>query len=330
MMQAVVVLETGRRGDWNSLALKEVPIPEPLEGEVLVQVEACSVNRADLLQRRGLYPPPPGASKIMGLDFAGTVVAQQESSGDRRAGDRVFGIVAGGGYGRLVRVAADHLVPVPEGMSFVEAAAAAEVFFTAFYNLFMVAGMTPGETLLIHGGASGVGTASIQLARENGIACFVSAGTEDNIRGCLALGAAGAVNYKEEDTFARVLEMTGNRGVDVVLDWIGASHLNKNLHVLKPKGRLVVIGLMGGNKGEIHMAPLLSKRLSIIGSILRSQSTEEKAAITSAFREKSLPLLASGRVRPVIERVFPIENAEEAHRILQEGGHFGKVVLTWS
>ncbi len=330
MMRAIVVLESGKRGDWNSLALKEVPVPKLRDGEVLVQVEACSVNRADLLQRRGLYPPPPGESLIMGLDFAGTVVEHKEGSSAWSAGDRVFGIVAGGGYGRFVQVAADHLLPVPENMSFVEAAAAAEVFFTAFYNLFMVADMTPGETLLIHGGASGVGTAAIQLTRENGIACFVSAGTEDNLRRCLSLGAAGAVNYKEEDTFARVLEMTGNKGVDVVLDWIGASHLNKNLEVLKTKGRLVVIGLMGGNKGEIQLAPLLSKRISIIGSILRSQSKEEKAVITRAFREKALPLLASGRVRPVIECIFPIESVEEAHRTLQEGGHFGKVVLTWS
>ncbi|NTV43593.1 MAG: zinc-binding dehydrogenase, partial [Syntrophobacteraceae bacterium] len=173
------------------------------------------------------------------------------------------------------------------------------------------------------------GTAAIQLAHENNLACYVSAGTTAKIQGCLALGAAGAINYREEDTFQRVLEMTENKGVDVILDWIGASHLNRNLEVLRPKGRLVVIGLMGGNKGEIHMAPLLSKRISIIGSILRSQSTEEKALITVAFKERALPLLRSGRVRPIIDRVFPIQSVEEAHRTLQEGDHFGKIVLTW-
>lgn len=329
MMQAVVVRETGNRGDWNTLVFEEVPLPELREGEVLVQVQACSVNRADLLQRRGLYPPPPGTSTIMGLDFAGTIADASPGVSGWTPGDRVFGIVEGGGYGRFVQVPADHLVAVPDNLSFVEAAAAAEVFFTAFYNLFMVGAMIPGESLFIHGGASGVGTAAIQLARENGIGCFVSAGTQDKVRGCLDLGAAGAVNYKEEDTFRRILEMTGNQGVDVILDWIGASHLNRNLEVLKTRGRLVIIGLMGGNKGEIHLAPLLSKRISIIGSILRSQSAVEKAVITAAFREKALPLLRSRRVRPVIDRVFPIESVEEAHRTLREGGHFGKIVLEW-
>lgn len=330
MMQAIVVRESGKRGDWNVLALEQVPSPQIAPGEVLVQVEACSVNRADLLQRRGLYPPPPGASSIMGLDFAGFIVETAPDVADWGVGDRVFGIVAGGGYGRLVAVASRHLVPVPEQLSFVEAAAAAEVFFTAFTNLFLEGHMQRGERLLIHGGASGVGTAAIQLARENGIETIISASTPEKIARCLELGAALGINYKDEDTFARVLEWTRGEGVDVVLDWMGASHLAGNLDVLRSRGRLIVIGLMGGNKGEIHMAPLLAKRLRIIGSILRSQSLEEKAGITAAFTQRVLPLLQSGRVHAVIDSIFPVHAVEEAHQMMRQGRHFGKILLTWN
>lgn len=328
-MPAVVVQKTGRHGDWNRLEMDEVPTPMPHSGEVLVQVEACSVNRADLLQRRGLYPPPPGTSTILGLDFAGLVASTASQEGKWRPGDRVFGIVAGGGYGRYVVVRADHLVPIPERLSFVEATAAAEVFFTAFHNLFREGGLKAGETVLIHGGGSGVGTAAIQLVRSAGATAIVTAGSEEKIASCIELGASYAINYKTEDFARRVMDLTEGAGVDLVLDSIGASYLASHIGILKTCGRLIIIGLMGGHTAEITLAPLLIKRLRIIGSVLRTQSHAEKAALAADFRQRILPLLASGEVRPVIHRVFPIQAVEEAHDMLKEGEHFGKVVLTW-
>jgi len=329
LMDAIVVLESGKKGDWNQLVLKKVPRPLPKAGEVLVRVEACSVNRADLLQRRGLYPPPPGASSIMGLDFAGEVTDKAPDVTDWNPGERVFGIVAGGGYGRLVATAGSHLVGIPENLDFVEAAAAAEVFFTAFFNLFLEAQIKTGETLLVHGGGSGVGTAAIQLAKAQGVTAITTASSPEKLARCLDLGAAFGINYETEDFAARVLEITAGEGVDVILDWIGAPYLSKHIDILKYRGRLVMIGLMGGHKAEISLAPLLTKRLRLIGSVLRSQSHEEKAFLTKAFAEQVKPLLQSGKVRPVVDRVFPIQAVEEAHQYLKENRHFGKIVLRW-
>jgi NADPH:quinone reductase len=330
LMDAVVIRESGTKGDWNTLLLGQVPRPSLKDGEVLVRVEACSVNRADLLQRRGLYPPPPGASAIMGLDFAGVVVEPSPDGNDWKPGDRVFGIVAGGGYGRFAAVAANHLVAIPKNLDFVGAAAAAEVFFTAFFNLFMEAQIKAGETLLLHGGGSGVGTAAIQLARAHQVTAIVTAGSPEKLARCLELGAAFGINYRTEDFAARALELTGGRGVDVILDWIGASYLGKHIEILKPRGRLVIIGLMGGNKAEIALAPLLTKRLRILGSVLRTQSGEEKTALARAFTRQVLPLLESGEVRPIVDRVYPVHDVEEAHQHMKENRHFGKIVLTWT
>jgi NADPH:quinone reductase len=330
LMDAIVVRESGHKGDWNTLDVDQVPRPSLKDGEVLVRVEACSVNRADLLQRRGLYPPPPGASAIMGLDFAGLVVEMAPDVSGWEPGQRVFGIVAGGGYGRYAAVAADHLVAIPKNLDFVGAAAAAEVFFTAFFNLFMEARIEAGETLLLHGGGSGVGTAAIQLARARGVTAIVTAGSPEKVERCLELGAAFGINYQTEDFAARALELTGGRGVDVILDWIGAPYLGKHIEILKPRGRLVIIGLMGGHKAEIALAPLLTKRLRVIGSVLRSQSQEEKASLTRAFTREVRPLFESGEVRPIVDRVYPTEAVEEAHQHMKENRHFGKIVLTWS
>lgn len=328
LMPAVTVGEGAKKGEWNLVSLEMVEVPSLQEGEALVQVEACSVNRADLLQRRGLYPPPPGASLVLGLDFAGYVV---KVSGDSaiKENDRVFGIVAGGGCGRYVAVAADHLIPIPENLSFTEAAAAAEVFFTAYYNLFVQAGIKAGDVLLLHGGGSGVGTAAIQLGSSIEAKVIITAGSEDKIKRALDLGASAGINYKQEDFAARVLDITASKGVDIILDWIGAPYLRKHLEILKTRGRLVIIGLMGGSGGEINLAPVVSKRLKIIGSVLRSQSTEEKAAISRGFIDVVLPLLKSGRVKPVIDRIFAMREVEDAHRYLSKGEHFGKIVLTW-
>jgi NADPH2:quinone reductase len=329
LMDAIVIQEPARKGDWNTLGLGRAPRPSPQAGEVLVRVEACSVNRADLLQRRGLYPPPPGASSIIGLDFAGVVVEKAPDVDGWHPGERVFGIIAGGGYGRYATVAANHLVSIPENLDFIAAAAAAEVFFTAFFNLFMEAQLKAGETLLVHGGGSGVGTAAIQLARAHGVTPITTAGSPEKVARCLDLGAAFGINYQTEDFAARVLEVTGGRGVDVILDWIGASYLSKHIEILRPKGRLVIIGLMGGHKGEIPLAPVLTKRLRIIGSVLRSQSQEEKAALTRAFTKQVRPLLESGKVRPIVDRVFPVQAVEDAHQYMKANRHFGKIVLEW-
>ena len=327
-MPAVVVHETGKRGAWNLLALEEAPMPLPSADEALVRVEACSVNRADLLQRRGLYPPPPGASPILGLDFAGIVEAVPASAlGGWKPGDRVYGITGGGGYGRYAAVRGDHLVEIPENLSFIDAAAAAEVFFTAWLNLFMEAELQEGEVLLVHGGGSGVGTAALQLARNAGARVIVTAGDGEKIARCLALGASYGINYKEEDFAVRVKELTG--GVDVVLDWIGASYLERHLDILNPCGRLVVIGFMGGHRAEVSLAPLLSKRLRLIGSVLRSRTDAEKAVLAGEIARKVNPQLRSGAAHPVVDRVYPMGEAEQAHLYMNEGRHFGKIVLAW-
>lgn len=327
-MPAVVVRGEAKKGEWNEVGLETVEIPALKEGEALVQVEACSVNRADLLQRRGLYPPPPGASPVLGLDFAGFVVEAPGGSAFKD-GDRVFGLVAGGGYGRYAAVPVDHLVSIPENLSFAEAAAAAEVFFTAYYNLFVQAGMKKGDTLLVHGAGSGVGTAAVQLASAIGATVVVTAGKEEKIKRAIDLGAGAGINYREEDFAPRVMEITGGKGVDIVLDWIGASYLSRHLDILKTRGRLVLIGLMGGSSGEINLAPILMKRIKIIGSVLRSQSREEKAEIARGFAQTVLPMLQSGRVKPIVDRIFSISEVEDAHRYLASGEHFGKIVLAW-
>lgn len=328
-MPAVAVKESGGERKWNTLVLEDVPRPSIKPNEVLVQVEACSVNRADLLQRRGLYPPPPGASSILGLDFSGFVTSCGPEVDQWHPGDRVFGITAGGGYGRYVGVPADHLITVPESLSFVEAAAAAEVFFTAFLNLFLEAGIRSGEHLLVHGGGSGVGSAAIQLARTADVPAIITAGSQSKIDCCLKLGALHGINYKQEDFAERVLEITHGEGIDVVLDIIGAPYLSQHLNILKTRGRLVLIGLLGGNKADISLGTVLTKRLRIIGSVLRSRTDEEKASLTRSFNERVRPLLESGRVHPIVDRIYSIRDVEEAHQYMLAGRHFGKIVLTW-
>ncbi len=328
-MPAIVVKQSGGKGQWNRLAFETVPRPTLAHREVLVQVEACSVNRADLLQRRGFYPPPPGASVILGLDFAGFVAAMADNVTRWHAGDRVFGITSGGGYGRYIAVSEDHLVRIPERLSFVEAAAVAEVFFTAFVNLFLEAQIQAGERLLVQGGGSGVGSAAIQLAKAADVRSYITAGCDERIRRCLELGAAYGINYKQEDFAKRILELTSDEGVDVILDIVGGPYLTRHLDILSNRGRLVLIGLMGGSRAEIPLGPVLTKRLRIIGSVLRSRTNREKAIITQEFRKKVIPLLESNRIHPVIDGIYPIHAAEEAHQRMLAGGHFGKIVLTW-
>jgi NADPH:quinone reductase len=327
---AVLVQRDGPRGSWNSLVFGAIPCPVVKAGEVLVQVEACSVNRADLLQRRGLYPPPPGASTVLGLDFAGFLAKVPPEVRGWHVGDRVFGIVPGGGYARYLTILADHLLAIPANLSFVEAAAAAEVFIAAHVNLCREAELKTSETLLIHGGGSGMGTAAIQLAKAQGACVLITAGKDEKVRRCLELGADHGVNYRTQDFEDQVTVFTEGAGVDVVLDWIGAPYLERHLRCLKTGGRLVVMGLMGGNKAEIRLDLVVSKRLRLIGSVLRSRSVPERTAIIRDFAETSLPWLRDGTVKPIIGRIFDIREAEAAHQLLRDSQHFGKLVLVWN
>jgi putative PIG3 family NAD(P)H quinone oxidoreductase len=324
-MRAVVVTEPGGP---EVLAWRDVPDVRPKPGEVLVDVAASAVNRADLLQRQGHYDPPPGAPPYLGLECSGRVAAVGEGVGGWAVGTAVCALLAGGGYAEQVAVPAGQLLPIPAGVDVVAAAALPEVTCTVWSNVFMLAGLRPGETLLAHGGGSGIGTMAIQLARHVGARVAVTAGSADKLARCRDLGAEVLVNYREEDFVEAVRAATGGHGADVVLDLIGAKYLARNVEVLAPNGRLVVIGLQGGTKAELDLGLLLRKRAAVLATALRARPPAEKAAIVASVRENVWPLLESGAVRPVVDRVLPIAEAAEAHRVLESGEAFGKVVLT--
>src|SRR5262245_27056396 len=325
-MRAIVVREPG---DETVLGLGEAPAPPLGPEEVRIRVAATAVNRADLLQRQGLYPPPPGASPILGLECSGTVLECGPSVRGFARGERVMALLAGGGYAEEVVVHHGSVLPVPEAMSDEEAAAFPETFFTAFSNLFMLGlgALAPGGTALVHGGGGGVGTSAIALARWAGFALFVTAGGAEKCRRCLELGARAAIDYRTEDFAARVRELSDGRGVDVVLDHIGARYLAQNLAALAVGGRLVEIGLMGGAQAEVNLGLLLVRRLAVIGSTLRGRSSAEKAAMVRAFRDRFGQALAAGRLRPVIHAILPLGDVAKAHRLMQSSAHFGKIVL---
>ena len=309
----------------HSLSWRDVPDPPCGSEEVLVDIHATAVNRADLLQRSGHYPPPPGASPYLGLEMSGTVAAVGASATGWQPGDRVCALLAGGGYAEKTAVHHQMLVPVPDHWSFTAAAAVPEVCYTAFLNLFLEAGLKSGETVLIHGGASGVGTAAIQLAREAGCRVVATAGSQEKVDRCRSLGAELVVNYRNRDFADAVLDHCD--GVDVILDIVAGSYLEQNLKSLKLCGRLVVISLLGGSAGSLDLAAVLGKRLRIIGSLLRSRPLEEKIAIVSQFDDRFWQLLVDGRVAPVIHQVLPVTAAEEAHKILANNRNIGKVLL---
>jgi putative PIG3 family NAD(P)H quinone oxidoreductase len=322
-MKAILVDEQSPE---RALRWAEVPDPVPGPGEVLVEIRATAVNRADLLQRAGGYPPPPGAPPYLGLEMAGVVAALGPGVQSWQLGERVCALLAGGGYAEKVAVPEQLLVRLPADWDFARAAAFPEVFYTAFVNLFMEARLQPGENALIHGGASGVGTAAIQLARAAGCRVAATAGAPAKRARCLELGAELAIDYREEDFAAAVQERLG--GADVVLDISGGAYLERNLQALRLKGRLVLIALLGGPAAPIDLGLVLRKRLRIIGSLLRSRSLEEKTEVVRQFEARFWPLLVEGRIAPVIEAVLPIQRAAEAHRILAENRNIGKVVLT--
>jgi tumor protein p53-inducible protein 3 len=314
-------------GDESVLKVGQVAKPAAGPGEVRIRVDATSVNRADLVQRQGLYPPPPGASPILGLECAGEIVEIGAGVEGWRIGDRVMALLAGGGYAEQTVVDAGSVMRVPAALSQEEAAALPEVFLTAFLNVFQLGQPRPGGTVLVHGGGSGVGTAAIRLCKEAGLRVVVTAGSEAKCQRCRTLGADCTINYRDGDFAAAARAVTGGRGVDVIVDCIGAPYLAPNLESLAADGRLVVIGMMGGGRAEIDLASLLLRRLHVIGSTLRSRDVASKAEIVRAFLARFGREIEAGRLRPVIDRVLPLESAAEAHRAMARGEHFGKIVL---
>jgi putative PIG3 family NAD(P)H quinone oxidoreductase len=319
---------TDRPGDESVLRVGEAPRPALGADQLRIRVAATAVNRADLLQRQGFDPPPPGASPILGLECAGEVIeVGADVSSDWKVGDRAMALLSGGGYAEEVAVHAGSAIPIPERLSFEEAAAIPEVFLTAYLNLFELGQLGEAGCALVHGGGSGVGTAAIQLCKAAGVRIFVTAGSEEKCARCRALGADLAIDYRREAFEERVREATGGLGVDVVLDSIGAAYLARNLDSLAVGGRLVLIGLMGGAKADIGLGPVLARRLSLIGSTLRARPVDEKAAIVRRFLARFGADLESGRIRAIVDRVLPLEAVAEAHRAMKASEHFGKIVL---
>lgn len=311
----------------EQLVWGETPSPEMGPDEVRIRNRATAVNRADLAQRAGAYPPPPGASVVLGLECAGTIEEVGANVKGFASGDEVCALLAGGGSAEEVVVPAGQVLPIPAGLSFTDAAALPEVFATAYLNLFMEASLAPGERVLLHAGASGVGTAGIQLCKAFGNPVFVTAGSDDKIDRCVALGAAGGSNRKAGGFADKVSEWTNGNGFDVILDPVGAAYLEDNISSLNMDGRLVIIGLMGGAKTELALPPLMMRRLRIIGSTLRARPIEAKAAVMDALQERVWPLIESGEIKPIVEEVIPIADADRAHELIASDTTFGKVVL---
>lgn len=309
------------------LSLAEVPDPAPGAGEVLIEIVAAGVNRADLLQRQGFYPPPPGAPPYPGLECSGRVAALGQGVTGWSAGDAVCALLSGGGYAERVAVAAGQVLPVPVGVSVTDAAALPEVSCTVHSNLVTLAGLRAGETLLVHGGASGIGTLAIQLGKALGARVACTAGTGLKLARCRELGADLVISYRDEDFTGAIAEFTDGRGADVILDIMGASYLQRNVAALAPGGRLVVIGLQGGARAELDINALLRKRASVHATSLRARPADQKAAIVERVREDVWPLVSSGRVRPVIDRILRLTDAAQAHRVMEAGDHVGKILL---
>ncbi len=304
------------------------PVPEPSAGEVLVKVAAAGVNRPDVLQRQGNYPPPPGASDIPGLEIAGTVVALGPEVSELALGDRVTALVTGGGYAEYCAAPVPQCLPIPKGLSAVEAAGMPETFFTVWTNVFDRGRLQAGEAFLVHGGSSGIGTTAIQLAKAFGARVFATAGSAEKCRACEALGAERAVNYREEDFVEAVKAATEGAGVDVILDMVGSDYIQRNLSALAPDGRLCSIAFLGGSKAEVDFLPMMLKRITISGSTLRARSVEFKGAIARNLKAKVWPLVEAGRVKPVVHATFPLAEAAGAHALMESSHHIGKIVLT--
>lgn len=324
----MTVVEIAAPGGPEQLKTASRPVPKPGDEEVLVKVAAAGVNRPDVMQRQGRYPPPAGASDLPGLEIAGEIAALGPKVSGLSVGDKVTALLPGGGYAAYAVAAAPLCLPVPAGISMVEAAAIPETYFTVWTNLFDRGRCKAGDIVLIHGGTSGIGTTAIQLAAAWGASAFATAGSDVKARACERLGAVRGINYHTEDFVEVMRAQTGGKGVDVTLDMVAGSYVARNLDIAALEGRIVVISLLGGSKADINVATILTKRLTLTGSTLRARTVAQKAAVAAAVRENVWPLLAAGRVRPVIHATFPLAEASEAHRLMETSNHIGKIVLT--
>lgn len=324
----MIAIEIIEPGGPEVLKAVQRPMPKPCDDELLIKVEAAGVNRPDVMQRQGRYPPPPGASDIPGLEIAGTVVGVGKRVSSARLGDRVCALISGGGYAEYASAHESLCLPIPVGFTYQQAAALPEAFFTVWSNVFDRGRLSSGETLLVHGGSSGIGTTAIQLAKDFGANVIVTAGSEAKCRFCLELGAQAAIQYREQDFVEEVAKITGGSGVDLVLDMIGGDYFQRNLKCLAEEGRLVQIAVQNGAQAVINLLPILFKRLTITGSTLRARDTRFKAEIARNLRQKVWPLLDSGRIKPIIHQSFPLTEAAEAHALMESSRHIGKIILT--
>lgn len=327
MPQSMKAIEITTPGGPEVLKPATRPRPAPGAGEVLIEVAAAGINRPDVLQRQGNYNPPPGASDLPGLEVAGTIVALGEGVGGWSVGERVCALVAGGGYAEFCAAPARQCLPIPEGLSLLEAAALPETFFTVWTNIVDSGKLAAGETFLVHGGSSGIGTTAIQIAKALGARVFATAGDDEKCRACEAIGAERAINYRTEDYVAVLKEATGKRGVDVILDMVGGDYVPRDIEIMAPKGRHVSIAFLRGAKTTLSLEPVMRKRLVLTGSTLRPRSVEEKGEIADALRAHVWPLLAEGRIKPLIYKTFPLEEAAAGHALMESSQHIGKIVL---
>ncbi len=325
MMKAIAI---SRPGGPEVLTLEEIAVPQPKARELLVRVAAAGVNRPDVLQRQGNYPPPPGASEIPGLEIAGEAVAMGDGVERFKPGDQVTALVTGGGYAEYCVADERATLPIPAGFDAVQAAALPETFFTIWQNVFQRGGLKAGETFLVHGGASGIGTAAIQMARAFGARVLTTAGSAEKCAACTALGAARAINYREEDFVAVIRQETGGKGADLILDMVGGDYVARNIQAAAEDGRIHQIAFQQGSKVTVDLMRMMLKRITLTGSTLRARTPEVKGAIASALEEKVWPLLAAGTIRPVIDSTFPLDRAADAHRRMEAGTHTGKIILT--
>lgn len=323
-MKAITIKEFGSP---EVLSIQEIPKPTPKPQQLLIRVYATALNRADLLQRRGAYPPPPGDSEILGLEIAGEVVELGREVKNFTVGQRVFGLVGGGGYAEYCVIDAQMAMLIPADWSYIEAAAVPESFFTANETVFVLGELQAGESILIHAAGSGVGTAAVQMAHYLGATVYCTAGSIEKIDRIISLGATAVINYKTQDFVSEIMNLTQQQGVDVIEDFIGAKYFAKNMSILKSRGRLIEVGLMGGSKSEIDLGLILTKRLQIKGSVLRPRSLEEKRAVTRRFQDRWLPVLISGKIKPIIHTVLSLDKVVEAHNLMESNQNFGKIVL---
>lgn len=326
-MKAIEIVQSGNAGDTGQLQMTDLPVPVPRPGEVLIRVHAAGINRPDVLQRRGSYRAPTGASEIPGLEVAGVIAGGVLDGSGFQMGDRVCALLQGGGYAEYCTAPIPQCLPIPDGLTFVEAAALPETFFTVWSNIFDRAAIKPGETLLVQGGTSGIGVAAIQIAAARGHRVFATARTPEKCRACQSLGAVRGINYMTEDFVEIIKKETNGKGVDVILDIMGAMYIQRELDCMAEDGRLVMIAHLGGRKGTIDFGQLLHKRLTITGSTLRPRSVEFKGKVAKDLREHIWPLLESGKVKAVVDRIFPLERVMQAHELMESSNHIGKIVL---